>query len=95
MKKHLEKRKKQRTSRNDKIYGTWQTKNTKYKTDNTKNRIHTMAAYALKLPHFQEITNTTEYYCEGDGGVPVCVRFYRLQKSLSVGQGYIHRLPGA
>ena len=32
----------------------------------TARDMYTMASYALKLPYFEEITNTTEYYCEGD-----------------------------
>lgn len=32
----------------------------------TARDMYTMAAYALKLPYFEEITNTTEYYCQGD-----------------------------
>ena len=28
--------------------------------------IYTMASYALALPYFSEITNTSTYYCEGD-----------------------------
>ena len=32
----------------------------------TARDMYAMAAYALKLPYFEEITNTTEYYCQGD-----------------------------
>lgn len=32
----------------------------------TARDMYIMASYALKLPYFEEITNTTEYYCQGD-----------------------------